>query len=81
MTQMLEERILIHFSIRHAISIIGVGKIKIIFPIAFLPPILIITTTTPNTRTMCKQVAGNHSRAIVVFIFVFILAHLGQQKL
>jgi hypothetical protein len=82
MTQTLKERILIHFSIRHAVGIIGVEKINIIvFPISFLLPILItITTTPPNTRTMWEQVADNHRRAIVVIIFVFILAHLGQRR-
>jgi hypothetical protein len=54
MTQTLKERILINFSVRHAVSVIGVGKINIIvFPTAFLLPILITTTITPlNTRTL-----------------------------
>jgi uncharacterized protein YqhQ len=79
---MLKEGILIHFSVRHAVGVIGVGKINIIvFPTAFLLPILITTTTTPpNTRTVWEQVADNHLRAIVIIIFVFILAHIGQLR-
>jgi hypothetical protein len=84
MTQTLKERILIHFSVRHAVGVIGVGKINIIFfPTAFLLPILITTTITPlNTRTMREQVADNHLRAIavVIIIFVFLLAHIGQMR-
>jgi hypothetical protein len=82
MTQMLKERILIHFSVRHTVGVIGVGKINIIvFPTAFLLPILITTTITPlNTRTVWEQVADNHLRAIVIIIFVFLLAHIGQMR-